>query len=424
MDFNTFFIRFGLDSSNFTNKPPEVIETDNGFVYETDEEYKQRICPYCNHQFLRINNYKWISIKLGSTIGIKETLRIKRIRYKCPKCNKTHTFKLEGLTRNNVISDFVKTAIINEFYEIQSFNTIAKRYDVSTQKVIDIFDDYTHFVPRRPFPEYLCIDEKHFEGDTDGKYCVVLSNFFTGEIIDVLENRQMPYLDDYFEDVPLKERNNVKVFISDMYDGYSTIKNKYFSNSLFVVDLFHVIKLLTTAVNKIRIRTYNQVAIDDTIERHFMKTNWKFFLMDQYKINKNEYHSRKFDTYLSYGEIILRCIKMNNAFWDGYNVLQELLHYDKYETFTEATRFMERIIDKLKFSGDELLIKVADSYKKWKVGIVNGLARNQTGRRFSNAIAENNNSHIQRIINVAYGYNNFDRFRARVMLILTYKKQR
>ena len=424
MDFNTFFIRFGLDSSNFINKPVEIIETSTGFIYEAEEEYKQRICPFCNHQFLNIHSYKWISQKLGTTIGVKETLKIKRIRYKCPKCGKTHTFKLEGIARGHVISDFVKTSIQQEFYEIQSFRTIAKRYDVSIQKVLDIFDEYTHYVPRCPLPEYLCIDEKHFEGNTDGKYCVVISDFFTGEIIDVLENRQMPYLDDYFEDIPLKERNNVKVFISDMYEGYSSIKNKYFPKAMFVIDLFHVIKLLTTAVNKIRIRTYNQIAIDDTIERHFMKTNWRYFLMDQFKICKNEYHSKKFDMYMSYGDIILRCIKMNYAFWDGYDVLQELLHYDKYETWTDANKFMDRIIDKLRFSGDELLVKTADTYKKWKTGIINGLARNQTGRRFSNAIAENNNSHIQRIINVAYGYQNFDRFRARVMLILTYKKQR
>ena len=146
--------------------------------------------------------------------------------------------------------------------------------------------------------------------------------------------------------------------------------------------------------------------------------------MDQYRINKNEYHSTKFDMYISYGEIILRCIRMNMVFWDGYAVLQELLHYDKYENFTESTRFVERIIAKLNSSGDELLMNVADSYEKWKVGIAAGLARNQTGKRYSNAIAENNNSHIQRVIDVAYGYGNFKRFRAKIMLILTYKNQR
>lgn len=424
MDFNTTLLRFGLDSSNFVNKPVNVIRTNNDFIYEVEEDYKKQICPICNHQYMFVHGYKWMTIKLSTTLNVKEHLRVKRIRYMCPHCHKTHTFSLKGIERNKTISNFVLTAIKNEFYEIQSFTTIANRYDVSLQTIINIFDEYTKVMPRRPLPEYLCIDEKHFEGDSDGKYCVVLSDFFTGEVIDVLPNRQMPYLDEYFNNISQRERNNVKVFISDMYEGYSTVKNKYFPKAMFVVDLFHVIKLLTKAVNKIRIRTYNQIVLDDTIERHFMKTNWRYFLMDQYKINKNEYHSKKFDMYLSYGEIILRCIKMNTVFWDGYNVLQELLHYDKYETWDEANKFMNRIIAKLNASGDELLGKIAITYQRWKVGILNGLARNQTGRRFSNAIAENNNSHIQKVIDVAYGYGNFKRFRAKVMLVLTYKNQR
>lgn len=424
MDFNTFFTRFGLDSSNFVNKPPEIINTPDGYIYEIDEEYKQRICPYCNHQFLHIHDYKWIKINLSATKGVKESLRIKRIRYKCPRCGKTHTFELNGLSRNKTISNFTLTAIKNEFFEKQSFSTIASRYDVSLNQVINIFDEYTKIMPRMRLPEYMCIDEKHFEGDSDGKYAVIISDFFSGDVIDVLENRQMSYLDEYFKNIPFKERSNVKVFISDMYDGYSSIKNKYFPKAMFVVDLFHVIKLLTTAINKTRIRTYNQIAIDDTLERHFMKTNWRFFLMDQRKIRKNEYHSKKFDIYISYGDIISRCLKMNLVFWDGYDVLQELLIYDKYTSYSEAEKFMNRIIAKLNSTGDELLCKVAESYQRWKVGIIHGLARNQTGKRFSNAIAENNNSHIQRIIDVAYGYRNFKRFRARIMLILAYKNQR
>lgn len=424
MDFNILLTRFGFDSSNFVNKPVSTIEIEDGYIYEVEESYSHHICPFCNYQFMFVHDYKWMEINLCSTFGYREYLRVRRIRYKCPRCNKTHTFDLRGIERNKTISKFVETAIKNEFYEIQSFSTISKRYNISVQTIINMFDNFTKFTPRNPLPEYMCIDEKHFEGDTNGKYCVVISDFFTGEVIDVLENRQMPYLDRYFRSISFVERNKVKIFISDMYDGYYTVKEKYFPKAMFVIDLFHVVKLLTTEINKIRIRTYNQIAIDDTIERHFMKTNWKYFLMDQFKIHKNEYHSKKFDLYISYGEVMLRCLKLNPVFWDGYNVLQELLHYDKYETWDEASRFMDRIIGKLDSSGDELLVKTAQSYKKWKIGIIQGLARNQTGRRFSNAIAENNNAHIQRIIDVAYGYRNFKRFRSRIMLILGYKKQK
>ena len=49
MDFNTFFIRFGLDSSNFTNKPVEIIETSTGFIYEAEEEYKKENWFYSDY---------------------------------------------------------------------------------------------------------------------------------------------------------------------------------------------------------------------------------------------------------------------------------------------------------------------------------------------------------------------------------------
>lgn len=420
MDFNTLLARFGFDSSNFVNKESAPIEFEGGLIYEVEEIFKPRICPNCNNPILHVHSRRFIEIKLTTTIGLKEHLRINRIRYKCPKCGKTHTFQLEGIERNKTISKFVENAIRNEFYTVQSFSTIAKRYDVTTMQVIKIFDKYTTIVPRRPLPKYLCIDEKYFASG-NGKYAVVLSDFFEGEVVDILENRQMPYLNEYFSKIPSKERENVKVFISDMYDGYSTIKNKFFPNSLFVVDLFHVIKLLTVAVNKLRIRAYNKNPDENTVERHFMKTNWRYFLMDEMNIYKNEYHSKKFNVYIPLGEIILRCLKMDRDFWEGYNVMQELLHYDKYETYEEAGKFMDRIISKLNSTGNELLCKVADSYTKWKPGIINGLSKNQSGRRYSNAIAENNNSHIQKVIDVAYGFKNFKRFRARVMLIRLYK---
>lgn len=118
MDFNTLLTRFGFNSLNFVNKPIEPIPLGDGFIYEVEEDYRIRLCPFCNNDLLHIHSYKWIEIKLSSTIGRKEYLRIKRIRYKCPKCGKTHTFPLEGVERHKTISNFVETAIKQEFYEI------------------------------------------------------------------------------------------------------------------------------------------------------------------------------------------------------------------------------------------------------------------------------------------------------------------
>ena len=65
-------------------------------------------------------------------------------------------------------------------------------------------------------PITLCVDEKKFNSDL-GKYICVLSNPYNGDIVDVVSSRTNNVLFEYFDSIPLKERQNVKFFISDMY---------------------------------------------------------------------------------------------------------------------------------------------------------------------------------------------------------------
>ena len=73
--------------------------------------------------------------------------------------------------------------------------------------------------------------------------------------------------------------------------------------------------------------------------------------------------------------------------------------------------FVMYIADRLMLTGNELLESVGRSYKKWAAEIANGLAYSQNKRRFSNAVVESINNHIETIIRVAYGYINFERFK-------------
>lgn len=143
---------------------------------------------------------------------------------------------------------------------------------------MQIFDEKIKFVPRRPLPEVLCIDEIKFQTDVDRKYVCILYDFHRREIVDVIISRQMPYLREYFSNINILERNKVKIVISDMYDGYSTIVSHYFKSAIHIVDMFHVIRLLTTAINVLRVRTMNLMTEKNSPEYNFMKRNWKLFL--------------------------------------------------------------------------------------------------------------------------------------------------
>ena len=177
-----------------------------------------------------------------------------------------------------------------------------------------------------------------------------------------------------------------------------------------------MIQLLTRAVNKIR---YNHVREADrsSPQINFMKKHWKLFLCRKEDIPDRWYTPKGHGCSIHYSDMVFDSIKKYDDLLRAYNILQDLYHYNRSDTFQESLDFIDYIVERLKGSGITLLETVGRSYGKWRIEISDGLARNQSGRYYSNGIAESINNNLMTIIKVAYGYHSFDRFRRRSILI-------
>ena len=87
------------------------------------------------------------------------------------------------------------------------------------------------------------------------------------------------------------------------------------------------------------------------------------------------------------------------------------------DTFTNSVREVLFIAQKLENCNNEILSKVAATYRKWQVEIARGIAKNEFGYVLTNAKMEAANDVAQTMIDAAYGYHNFDRFRKRFLLM-------
>jgi transposase len=123
-----------------------------------------------------------------------------------------------------------------------------------------------------------------------------------------------------------------------------------------------------------------------------------------------------------YDELLKRCIRLNSSLWSAHNTLQDLLNYQTKYTFDEALKFVERISNNLQNCDSPLIKEVGRSYYKWRIEFANAFSKTQNNIRYHNGVAETVNNHIKSITKAAYGYRNFERFRKRAMLILTYAK--
>ena len=138
MDFNIFLARFGLSPDNFVNKLNEPIPFEKGFIYEIEEQ-KRNVSSPCCHEKAYINNYKTIEYNCSNIEYIDDIIRIKRIRYKCSKCGKTFTLKLDGIPRN------IKSKLrgVSRKLIYGKFNVYYKPQGLSTLISVDLINSFS-----------------------------------------------------------------------------------------------------------------------------------------------------------------------------------------------------------------------------------------------------------------------------------------
>ena len=75
------------------------------------------------------------------------------------------------------------------------------------------------------------------------------------EFIREHEEDRYDYLHSYFMRIPKEERDNVRYVCSVMYDCYRSIARACFTNSMCIVDHFHLSQELGRRIDSVRIRT-------------------------------------------------------------------------------------------------------------------------------------------------------------------------
>ena len=205
-----------------------------------------------------------------------------------------------------------------------------------------------------------------------------------------------------------------------MYDAYSTIHRRFFPDSVHIIDLFHIIKQLTEAVNSLRISAMKNT-FKSSYYYNFMKSHWKLFLCRKEDIPNKFFRINNSASRIHYDDILFDCVSNNPDLLLGYNILQDFFHYYQKSNFSDALDFIIFISNRCSLSSNVYLQKVGYTFYKWKFGIANTLSRSSNLFHPSNSIAESTNNHIETLIRISYGLNNFDRFRKRILILRSYK---
>ena len=233
-------------------KVTEFIKDDESMSDYVFMEKREKImyCPDCGARMfskgIRTKKINHPALQTGYKLAIVLTVR----KWYCRKCGRydhDHYSFVEDGKRNSILTPFL---ILEKFRDLEvTARHVAKELNVSDTYVFEEFMMRVN-LPRLPFSEIISVDEVHMKFDKDNLYAIVIMDFISGQIIDILPNRHKETYDEYFLHITLEERMNVKVIISDIYKPYLLFPMNYFPDSRSIIDSFHVLSLILSKIKK------------------------------------------------------------------------------------------------------------------------------------------------------------------------------
>ena len=396
----------------------EIINNITYKIFEGYLSYSPDFCPKCGVVFdenFEKHGFITSNIKIPNVSGYKAILKLHKQRYLCKHCNKAFTLTTNVVDYGCFISKSTKWHIAKDLIKKRSEKDIAIDNGVSPNTVERVMDSYYDSIKiyKHYLPTILSFDEFKSVKTADGAMSFNMCNGETGKIIDIIEDRKLNSLLNYFSKYSHKARSKVKLIIIDMYSPYVSLINKMFPNARIIIDKFHLVQLISRSLNKTRIRAMKR----NKNYYNKMKRYWKLILKRQDDLDYSKWQRFTcFKDMMTESDVVMNILRQDKELYETYNVYQKLLSSIKdnnYELFIETiTKEYQNISDYMKTSIKTLYEFKDDIY-------------NTFTNKYHNGYIEGNNNFIKVLKRIAFGFRSFRRFKARIMIckgLLTIKK--
>ena len=377
-------------------------------------------CPNCGKYVIKCKDL----IKKKIIHDNSQIIYYSARRLKC-ECGKTFYEDNPFMSDETKISEYLKIKILEELKRYNhTFLEVAQRFDLSPNKVMEIFDTHVQ-IKRKALREVISIDEFYFSRHSKNKYAFMILGL-NGEVIDILDSRKKSKLLDYFKYIPIEERRRVKYVTMDMNDVYKTVIYRRFKDVTICIDSFHVMKLMNDELSRLRIKVMKRYQNTNYYEEYYLLKHKNYVLFKDDLKEECDY-SKVFHCDMNEYDYLNRLLKIDSELTKTYQEIKRYYYFNHYwneYTPLEALDCINSFINEWYLSNNEYLIRIASTLDNWKKEIANSfipyIKHNGEITRLSNGKIEGKNSYIKKMIYLANGYSNFERFKNRVMYCENY----
>ena len=227
----------------------------------------------------------------------------------------------------------------------------------------------------------------------------------SGKTIDVVLDRTIDNLEKYFSYYLKETREKVKYVVMDMYKPYIGLIKNMFSNALIIIDMFHIVQLISKSLNKTIIRVVKKDKIN------YRKYKRYFRLLFKPRLELDSSYWKKyicFKNLMTEVDIVNYLLEQSDELKATYNLYQSIL----YSLQRKDYKLFDKIIKQDYKNISEYMNTSLNTLREYSCYIKNTLEQ-----PYNNGVMERNNNTCKLIKRNAYGYRNFNNFKAKILII-------
>lgn len=382
-------------------------------------DYLPKACPRCgivnDHEII---NYGWrkTNVRFSKTLGNNVILQLTRRNFYCKACQATFLAQTDLVPKHCSISNPTRKECLEKLNEPVSMKHIANELSTSAsfigrQLMLAERDFQTNW---HYLPNVILMDEIKSTKSAKDSMSFEFMNGETHELIDILPFRTIHQLEIYFRRFDPSARENVKVIVTDMNYTYPKLTQHVFPNAIVVMDKFHIINALNRSFNKTRVRLMKQFSTSSR-EYHALKRYWKLLLVPSEQLDYEHFHKwTNFPYWVTAKDVVHNLLSLSNELKQTYEILNKLtkaIHNKNWVNYNDALWNVRAVSDEMKGTLDMLQYHHED-------------IKNTFNTNYSNGPLEGSNNKIKTIKRASFGFQNFFRFRIRILYIFKIKTKK
>lgn len=383
-------------------------------VYLTRKSRKSFICYRCKSPMERRRGHYLMQLQELPIMNFRTIVKLWREKGHCPQCNKARSEHIEFVADETPHFTHRYAWWIGEMCEFAAVKRVADftKFDNMTVRRIDfarIKQMLKHY--KIPSIKKISVDEvyavRHKGRSRSESFFTVVSDIESKKVIWVSEGRSKEALDQFFELIGTKACKEIVVVATDQFDGYGASAKQYCKNATLVWDRFHLMKNFNDAVNETRRELHAKAGKGDPIlQLARPKYKYIFLQKDSRRSSRDKRH-------------IEEVFRQNGQFLQLDLIKESMLTFFDAENETIAKERLDEITMWAYQARFEPIKKCLEQlHKGWET------LKNYFKFRVSTGLSEGINNVIKALKRRAFGYQNKEYFRYKIMQVCGYLNSR